>query len=101
MVKILKEHQSHVIEYFKEHYENIQVFIHDNWLKLDFNKDGHVTAEDLKKGIQKLYEFMKGYEYFSKAIEIKSKLYSEAIRFMQKDLREDRKKGGAKKGGLT
>lgn len=45
--------------------------------------------EDLKKGIHDLYEFMLNYDYFQKATEIKSKLYQEALKYMQKDLKEN------------
>jgi hypothetical protein len=61
-------------------------------MKLDFNKDGHVTAEDLKKGAQELYEFMMNYEYFQKATEIKNKLYHEAIKYMKGEIQNDQKK---------
>ena len=48
MVKVIHEHQAKVIDYVKSHYENVQVAIHDNWLKLDFNNDGKVSLSDLK-----------------------------------------------------
>jgi hypothetical protein len=65
--------------------------ITNNWMRLDFNKDGHVSVEDLRRGIQELYEFMKNYDYFQKATEIKSTLYEEAIKYMKKDLDTDKK----------
>lgn len=70
----------------QKHYENVQVIISNNWMRLDFNQDGHVTIEDLKKGAQELYDFLKNYDYFAKATEIKSTLYQEAIKYMKKDL---------------
>jgi hypothetical protein len=48
VMKILKENQVKLIDHITRHYENVQVLIHDNWMRLDFNKDGHVTLEDLK-----------------------------------------------------
>lgn len=81
-IKILKEHQHKVAEYIHHHYENVQVLIQDSWMRLDFNKDGHVSIEDLKKAFNELYEFMKNYNYFHKATEIKSTLYNEAIKYM-------------------
>lgn len=89
-VKILQEHQSNVAAYIQHHYENVQVFIQDKWLRLDLNNDGRVSAEDLRKNIQDLYEFMISYDYYQKAHEIKSKLYKEAIKYMRKDLEEER-----------
>lgn len=70
----------------QKHYENVQVIISNNWMRLDFNQDGQVTLEDLKKGANELYEFLKNYDYFTKATEIKSTLYQEAIKYMKKDL---------------
>ena len=89
-MKVLSEHQHKVADYIHHHYENVQVLVQDSWMRLDFNKDGHVSMEDLKKGVHDLYEFMLSYDYFQKATEIKSKLYSEAIKFMQKDLQHER-----------
>jgi hypothetical protein len=60
----------------------VQVFISDNWLRLDFNRDGHVSTEDLRRAVHELYDFMRNYNYFNKATEIKSKLYNEAIKYM-------------------
>lgn len=85
-IKILKEHQAQVADYITKYYENVQVFIKDNWMRLDFNKDGQVDINDLKKGIHELYEFMMNYDYIQKATEIKSTLYQEAIKYMKRDL---------------
>jgi len=51
MVKVIQEHHAKVIEYVKEHYDNVQITIQNNWLKLDFNEDGKVTWADLKKSV--------------------------------------------------
>ncbi len=56
-------------------YENVTVLLHDNWLRLDFNEDGHVSLDDLKKGVFELYEFLVKFNYYEKATEVKSKLY--------------------------
>jgi glycerol-3-phosphate O-acyltransferase len=77
------------MKHLKEHYENVQVFIKDNWMRLDFQKYSHLSTEDLKKSIADLYEFMKNYEYFQKVMEIKSNIYKEAIHYMKKDLQTD------------
>ena len=44
--------------------------------------------EDVKLGLRDLYEFLVNYEYLSKAQEIKSNIYQEAIKFMKKEVRE-------------
>ena len=66
--------------------------IQDNWLKLDFNHDGKISFDDIKKGVKDLYEFMSSYDYIVKANEIKNNLYDEAIKFMRSDLHKADKK---------
>lgn len=85
MVQVLKEHQPNVLVYIREYYDNVQVYMKDNWMKLDFNNDGKVSLEDLKKGVADLYDFMINYDYIEKASEIKNKLYDEAIKYMKND----------------
>jgi hypothetical protein len=58
-------------------------------MRLDYNGDGQVTQEDLAKGAKDLYQFILAYNYLEKVREIKSTLYSEAIKYMQRDLAED------------
>ena len=48
LVKVIQEKQEDLIKYVKETYSNVQVFVKDNWMRLDFNKDGSVTMEDLR-----------------------------------------------------
>lgn len=106
MVKVLQENQAKVIEYVKEHYDNVSIRIQDNWLKLDFNNDGKVSFTDLKQGVSELYEFLVNYDYIQKATEIKNTLYDEAIKYMKKDVHhhhedepEKEKKGDAPADG--
>ncbi len=58
-----------------KHYEN---------MRLDFNKDGQVSIEDIKIGAQELFEFLKNFDFLQAATEIKSSLYQEAIKYMKK-----------------
>jgi hypothetical protein len=89
MMNILKEHQPRVITYIQEQYENVKVMMQDNWMKLDFNNDGKISVEDLKKGAHDLYEFITNYDLIVKANEIKNTLYDEAIKFMKSDNHRD------------
>lgn len=86
LMEVILEHQQKVKEYLARNYENVTVIIRDNWLRLDFNKDGHVSIEDIKKGAQELLEFLRNFDYLSAATEIKSSLYQEAIKYMKKEV---------------
>ena len=37
VIQVLQENQHKVIEYMQKHYENVQVIISNNWMRLDFN----------------------------------------------------------------
>jgi len=89
MMNILKEHQPRVLTYIQEQYENVKVIMQDNWMKLDFNNDGKISLDDLKKGAYDLYEFMANYDIIVKANEIKNTLYDEAIKYMKADKHRD------------
>jgi len=43
IVRVLKEHQEKVLDYIRKNYDNVQIAIKDNWLRLDFNHDGKVS----------------------------------------------------------
>ncbi len=48
MMQVVIEKQSVLREYLAKNYENVQVLIKENWMRLDFNKDGHVSIDDIK-----------------------------------------------------
>lgn len=96
MVKVLKEHQPNVLVYIKDSYNNVHVVISNNWMKLDFDNDGKVSLEDLKKGAADLYEFLVNYDYIEKATEIKNTLYDEAIKYMKADVHNEKEKKESK-----
>jgi hypothetical protein len=87
-MEIVLEKQQVLRDYLSKHYENVQVLIKNNWMRLDFNRDGHVSAEDIKKSAQELFDFLKNFDYLQAASDIKSSLYQEAIKYMKKDLSE-------------
>jgi hypothetical protein len=86
LMEVLLEHQQKLREYLAKNYENVTVLIRDNWMRLDFNKDGHVSIDDIKQGAGELLEFLRNFDYLTKATEIKSSLYQEAIKYMKKDI---------------
>jgi len=52
----------------------------ENWLRLDFNQDGSVGMDDLRKSVTKLYDFLQNFEYLEATTKIKSQIYAEAIK---------------------
>lgn len=67
------------------------VFIHDSWMRLDFNHDGNVGVDDLTLTLSKFYEFLKNYDYIEATTRIKSEIYAQA----QKLYREQPAEGQA------
>ena len=85
LIRVVKEHQSQVFNYIHTHYDNVKIAIQDNWMKLDFFKDGKVSTDDLREGMIELYHFMKEYEYLEQAQKIKSEVYLKAIQYIKKE----------------
>ena len=67
-----------MVEYVNKTYSNVTLFVHENWLRLDFNKDGTVSIDDLRQALTQLYEFLKNYDYIEASTRIKSSIYLEA-----------------------
>jgi len=60
-------------------------------MRLDFVKDGQVSPEDLKTSMVGLYDFLKNFDVIETTSQIKSKLYTDAISCMQRELDEQNK----------
>mmetsp|Transcript_15900 Transcript_15900/g.24511 ORF Transcript_15900/g.24511 Transcript_15900/m.24511 type:complete len:220 (+) Transcript_15900:49-708(+) len=89
-VRVLTEKQQSVKDYVSKTYSTVQVTVQGNWMRLDFDDDGSVSVDDLKKSMVGLYEFLKNFDLVERTSQIKSKLYQDAITFMQQELEEDR-----------
>lgn len=61
-------------------------------MRLDFDNDGSVSVDDLKKSMVQLYDFLRNFDIIETTTTIKSKLYTDAISYMQAELEEDKKK---------
>lgn len=44
LIGVLSNRQSELADYISKTYSNVTVFMHDNWMRLDFNRDGAVSA---------------------------------------------------------
>ena len=51
------------MKYIQDTYSNVSVFVQDNYMRLDFNKDGKVDFQDLRQSVVSLYEFLKNFDY--------------------------------------
>ena len=100
MMQVVIEKQTALREYLAKNYENVQVLIKENWMRLDFNKDGHVSVDDIKQSAQELFEFLKSFDYLQAATSIKSSLYQEAIKYMKKDLGSEQQRKRVSSGDV-
>ena len=87
LVNIIKEKQAQLVKYVEETYSNVQVFVTENWMRLDFNKDGSVTLDDVRRNLQEFYTFLKNYDYIEATISIKSTVYDRACALIKKENR--------------
>ena len=83
LIKVVTDRQSELVDYIRKTYSNVSVFIQDNWMRLDFNQDGAVTAEDLRKNLQEFYKFLVNYHYIQETMKISSSLYDAAKQRMK------------------
>jgi hypothetical protein len=52
-------------------------------MRLDFNNDGNVSIDDMRKGLYELYEFLKNFDYIEATTRIRSSVYEEAKRYIR------------------
>ena len=71
-------------EYVKKTYASVTVTAKDGWMRLDIDNDGSVSVDDLRKSMQNLYQFLKDFDMIEATTSIRCKIYSDAIKFMQK-----------------
>jgi hypothetical protein len=60
-------------------------------MRLDFDHDGSVSIDDLKSSMTGLYDFLRNFDAIESTQSIKTKLYTDAIAYMQNELEEDAK----------
>ena len=85
LITVLGDRQEELVAYVRRTYDNVQVFMKDNYLRLDFNQDGSVSMEDLRASLLQFYEFLKSYDYIEATTRIKSSLYDQAVGLMKRD----------------
>ena len=58
----------------------------DAWMRLDYDKDGTVSLSDTKESTIKLIWFLKNLDYVEASNDIKNRLYTDAIAYMEQEL---------------
>jgi len=91
-INVITTKQEEVNQYVTKTYSLVNITVEGSWMRLDFDKDGSVSVDDLKKSMVGLYDFLKNFDIIETTTTIKSKLYTDAIKYMQAELEEDTKK---------
>ena len=90
-INVVTTKQVEVRTYVGKTYTHVQITVSENWMRLDFDNDGSVSVDDLKKSMIGLYDFLKNFDIIETTTTIKSKIYTDAIAYMQAELQEDAK----------
>ena len=83
LIKVVKDRQAGVVDYVRSTYSSTQVFVHENWMRLDFNNDGAVSLDDLRTSLVKFYDFLKNYDYIEATVRIRSTVYEQAVKVIR------------------
>jgi len=81
-INVITTKQQKVQTYVTETYTVCNINISGTWMRLDFNNDGSVSVDDLKKSMVQLYDFLRNFDIIEATTTIKSKLYTDAISYM-------------------
>jgi len=91
-INVITTKQNEIKDYVEKTYSTASVILEGTWMRLDFDNDGSVSQEDLKASMVGFYEFLKNFDVIETSHQVKGKLYTDAIAYMQKELEEDKKK---------
>lgn len=90
-IQVITTRHTDVQTYVTKTYTTAQVTVQGTWMRLDFDDDGAVSGDDLKHSLHGLYEFLWNFDLIEKTTQVKSKLYADAITYMQNELEEDKR----------
>jgi hypothetical protein len=82
-VNVITEKQSQITEYVNKTYKTVRVNVDNNWMRLDFDDNGSVSLDDLKMSMVGFYDFLKEFDVIDATYQIKGRLYTDAIAYMQ------------------
>ena len=90
-INVIVDKQNQIKDYVQTTYMKVQVTVQGNWMRFDIDNDGNVSMDDLKQSMVGFYDFLKNLDLIEQTTQIKSKLYTDAIAYMQKEIDEDQK----------
>lgn len=85
-INVISTKHNEITGYVQKTYSEVHVTIEGTWMRLDFDKNGKVSVDDLKQSMVGLYDFLKNFDVIETTTQIKSKLYTDAIAYMQNEL---------------
>ena len=71
-ISVITTKHEEINNYVKKTYTATQVTISGTWIRLDFDHDGTVSVDDLKKSMLGLYEFLKNFDVIETTTQVKS-----------------------------
>ena len=89
-INVITDKHAKITEYVNSTYSQARVTIEGSWMRMDIDKDGSVSVEDLKASMLNFYSFLKEFDVIEATTQFKTKLYTEAINFMQNELEQER-----------
>lgn len=68
-----------------QRFTNARVTLSQNWMKLDFNKDGRVTMADITSALLSIKDILAQYRYFKEALELPQTFRQKALGYIQRE----------------
>ncbi len=59
---MISDKHEQINQYVEKTYSQVQVTVSGTWMRMDFDHDGSVSIDDLKKSMVGLYEFLKNFD---------------------------------------
>lgn len=66
-INVITDKQHRITEYVEKTYSKVKVTIEGTWMRLDFDKDGEVSRDDLKMSMVGLYDFLREFDVIDSA----------------------------------
>ena len=59
---MISDKHEQINQFVEKTYSQVQVTVSGTWMRMDFDHDGSVSIDDLKKSMVGLYEFLKNFD---------------------------------------